>query len=141
MSYDLMVFEPTAAPADHAAFMTWYGEQMKWAEDRGYDDPKVSTPRLNAFFHDIIKKYPAMNGPYAAEDLDDDDEDDALVSDYSVGQSVIYIAFAWSKADGAYPDVLRLATEHQLGFFDVSSGKEEVWLPDGKGCLAIVHQA
>ncbi|QEI08689.1 hypothetical protein FXN63_24710 [Pigmentiphaga aceris] len=141
MSYDLMVFEPASAPADHDEFMTWYRAQTEWAEDHAYNDPKVSTPRLSAFFHEIIKQYPAMNGPYGVEELDDEDEDDALVSDYTVGQSVIYIAFAWSKAEGAYPEVLRLATKHQIGFFDVSSNNEEVWLPDGKGGLAIVHKA
>jgi hypothetical protein len=140
MSYDLMVFEPAAAPADHQEFLAWYRVQAEWAEDHGYDDPAVSTPALRAFFLELIQQYPAMNGPHAVE-IDEDDDDDLLASDYSVGQTVIYIAFSWSQAEPAYADVLRLAGKHQVGFFDVSSSQEQVWLPDGKGGLALAHAA
>ena len=45
MSYDLMVFDPEAAPVDRHAFMEWYEAQAEWSEDHSYDDPSVSTPR------------------------------------------------------------------------------------------------
>jgi hypothetical protein len=30
MSYDLMVFEPEAAPKDHSRFLEWCAEQTEW---------------------------------------------------------------------------------------------------------------
>lgn len=32
MSFDLMVFEPDAAPKDHDAFMKWYFKLTKWTD-------------------------------------------------------------------------------------------------------------
>jgi hypothetical protein len=55
-----------------------------------------------------------------------------------VGKSVIYCAFAWSKAELAYDTVFELAQKHGVGFFNVSSGNEEVWLPS-KGALNLAH--
>jgi hypothetical protein len=47
MSYDLMVFEPEAAPKDHDAFMEWYVNLTKW-NDGPYDDPAQTSARLRA---------------------------------------------------------------------------------------------
>ena len=138
MSYDLMVFEPTSAPAAREEFLAWYEGQAEWEEDHEYDDPKVSSPALKAFFLDLIQQYPPMNGPYAAEDLDEE-EDEVRLTDYTIGTTLIYIAFAWSQAEDAYTEVSRLAAKHQVGFFDASSEQAAVWLPDGKDGLAIVH--
>ncbi len=80
---------------------------------------------------DMIRVFPAMNGPFSSEELP---EDEASVSDYCVGTSVIYTAFAWSKAEAAYQSVFDLAAKHRLGFFD-ASGDGDVWLPDGAGSL------
>ena len=138
MSYDLMVFEPTSAPAARKEFLAWYEGQAEWAEDHEYDDPKVSSPALKAFFLDLIQQYPPMNGPYAAEDLDEE-EDEVRLTDYTIGTALIYIAFAWSQEQAAYAEVSRLAAKHQVGFFDASSEQAAVWLPDGKGGLAVAH--
>ncbi len=136
MSYDLMVFAPEAAPKDREAFMVWYDEQTEWEEKHSYDNPKVSTPALRAWFLEMIQAYPQMNGPFSSDDLP---QDEASVTDYSVGRSVIYAAFAWSKAAQAYQAMFSLAAKHGVGFFDVSSDHAEVWLPDGKGGLSIAH--
>ena len=128
MSYDLMVFDPDSAPRNRKAFMAWFEKQAEWSEKHGYDDPKVSTPALRAWFLEMIKKYPAMNGPYATEE----DNDDSEVTDYSVGKIVIYGAFAWSVADAAHKHMTKLAAKHAVGFFDVSSDDGGVWLPDEK---------
>lgn len=130
-----MVFETKAAPSEHAQFMSWYEQQTKWAEGHGYDDPAVSTVSLRAWFLDIIQSFPPLNGPLSKDDLP---EDEATATDYSVGESVIYCAFAWSKAEVAYDTVFDLAQKHGVGFFDVSSGNEEVWLPS-KGRLTLAH--
>lgn len=135
MSYDLMVFDPAAVPDGHAQFLDWYGQQIKWSEGHTYNDPGVSTPELRAWFMDMIVLFPSMNGPISQDQLP---EDEASMTDYSLGKSVIYCAFAWSKEQQAYATVFDLAQKHGLGFFDVSSESEEVWLPLG-GQLRIVY--
>ncbi len=130
-----MVFESNAAPTSHAQFMDWYEQQTQWAEGHGYDDPTVSTAKLRAWFMEIIQSFPPLNGPLSQDDLP---EDEASATDYSVGKSVIYCAFAWPKAELAYDTVFDLAQKHGVGFFNVSSGNEEVWLPSNNK-LSLAH--
>lgn len=135
MSYDLMVFEPEAAPKDHDAFMDWYFKLTKWA-DGPYDDPTRTSARLRAWVKDMQCAFPDMNAPDAEVHLQGDD---SALSDYTIGRQFVYASFAWSKAAAAVGEAERLAKLHGVGFFDVSSDGEEVWLPT-KGSLALVHQ-
>jgi hypothetical protein len=135
MSYDLAVFDPEATPQGRADFLAWFDRQAEWQEPHSYDDPKVSTPRLRAWFMAMIETFPALNGPHAPSDVVSDDR----VTDYSVGQSMIYAGFRWSMEGEARNTAFHLAEAHGVGFFDVSSGKGEVWLPDDKGKLAVAH--
>jgi hypothetical protein len=136
MSYDLMVFEPEAAPKDHYGFLEWCAEQTKWNEGHSYNDPSVTSARLRAWFLEVIRFFPTLNGVFAEEELP---EDEATAADYSIGRQMIYIGFAWSKAELACQTTLDLATKHDLGFFNISSQDEEVWLP-AEGGLILVHQ-
>ena len=113
-------------------FLAWYDRQTEWKESHGYDDPEVSTPSLRYWFLEMIEHFPAMNGAYAK---DDDCKDDASATDYSVGRTLIYAAFAWSKEKEALKTTFRLAEKHQVGFYRVSSRKGEVYLPDTCGKL------
>jgi hypothetical protein len=128
MSYDLMVFDVEAAPRNRSDFMAWYEQQTQWSESHGYNDPDVPTPPLRAWFREMIKSFPPMNGPLASEDMEDPN-----VTDYSVGRSVIYAAFAWSQAEAARRRMLTLAAKHRVGFFDVSAKDGAVWLPGPGG--------
>lgn len=123
MSYDLMVFDPDAAPKDRESFMSWYDKQTEWSEEHGYNDPTVATPALQAWFREMIQFFPPMNGPLAV------DSDASEVTDHSIGKSVIYSAFAWSVAERAYNKMRGLAIKHHVGFFDVSSDEGEILLP------------
>jgi hypothetical protein len=67
--------------------------------------------------------------------------DDPRVSMYGIGKHLIYVGFASAHGGAAYKACHRLAAEHGLGFYDVSSGEGAVWLPDGKGGLTIAHKA
>jgi hypothetical protein len=125
MSYDLAVFEPGAPPPNHAGFIAWYKEQTKWGEGHDYNDLKVTTPALHAWFLEIIQTYPALNGPYASEA----NVDNLKTTDYSIGKVMIYASFAWSQMENARPAMFALAKKHQIGFFDVSADDGEVWLP------------
>ncbi|MGH9741563.1 MAG: hypothetical protein ACRD51_04350 [Candidatus Acidiferrum sp.] len=136
MSYDLMVFEPMDIANNRNQFMEWYEEQTKWAEGHTYDDPAITTPSLRAWFLEIALSFPPLNGPLSKVDLPED-EDSA--TDYSIGMSVIYCSFAWSKASPAYDTVFKLAQKHSVGFLDASSENAEVWLPS-KGKLILAHR-
>jgi len=124
MSYDLMVFEPSAAPRARNDFMDWFDQQTQWAEPHGYNDPNVTSPPLRAWFLEMIESFPAMNGPYAADDIDD-----SKVTDYCIGKQVIYAAFAWSQAESAFLTMATLANKHGVGLYDVSSSEGAILFP------------
>src|SRR5262249_6736223 len=81
-------------------------------------------PLLKEWFRETIAVFPPMNGPLAS-----DDPDDPNVTDYSLGRSVIYGAFAWSEAEAAYKHVRDSAAKHGVGFFDVSVDHSDIWWP------------
>jgi hypothetical protein len=135
MSYDLGVFDPSVAPKSGPEFTNWYVVQTEWEEPHNYDDPAVSAPSLRAWFIDMIKEFPAMNGPFAQPDRGDDDR----VSDYSVGRSLIYVGFRWSEAQEAYEACYRLAAKHGVGFIDASGDEGDVWFPDGEDGRGLVR--
>lgn len=138
MSYDLAVFDPDVAPLERQEFLAWFDHQTEWNESHGYDDPRVSSPALRQWFLEMITQFPAMNGPYAQADMPDDE---ASLTDYSVGRSLIYAAFAWSKMEEAYEIMFRLAERHGVGFFNVSSTTSDVWLPNSNGALVLAHSS
>lgn len=135
MSYDLLVFDPTKAPSTAHDLEKWFAKQTRWEEDHSYDDPKVSTARLRAWFLTIVKAFPAMNGPYKPSEMP---ADESSLTDYSIGRDVIYIGFAWSKSEAALKMVLELAEKHGLGVQDVGASSLKVWLPDKKGRLRVI---
>src|SRR5690348_14677048 len=98
MSYDLAVFDPAAAPTEREAFLEWFDRQAEWGEPRDHNDPRGCSSAIRPWFYDMIAQFPAMNGPYSKEERP---EDEATLTDYSLGTSLVYAAFAWSKADQA----------------------------------------
>jgi hypothetical protein len=130
MSYDLMVFDTTAAPSTRSAFMEWYRQQTQWPESHGYNNPEVPASALREWFLEMIKTFPPMNGPLASDDFDD-----PKVTEYSLGETAIYACFAWSQAEQAYRQMFDLAAKHQVGFFDVSATDGDIWLPATHGKL------
>lgn len=126
MSYDLMVFELSAAPKTRKEFMAWYEEQTKWPEDHNYQDHAVTSVALQNWFKEMIKYFPPMNGPLASDDVDD-----PKVTDHCIGKNAIYSAFAWSVAEDAHPKMRELAIKHSVGIFDVSAENGEILFPGG----------
>ena len=80
MSYDLMVFELSAAPKERKEFMDWYDRQTEWSEDHDYQDYKVATESLQQWFSEMIRSFPPIDGPLATDDFDD-----PKATDYSIG--------------------------------------------------------
>lgn len=125
-----MVFDPQDAPRDRARFMAWYDRTTEWSEGHSYDDPAQTTPDLRAWYGDIRKTFPNLNGPGAPSDADFDKVGDKL-TDYSIGHHAIYASFRWSEAEEAYPLVRMLAVSHKVGFYDASGdeGDGEIYFP------------
>ena len=138
MSYDLLVFAPDQAPTAREEFLSWWEKQSEWSEGHSYADPSVSTPALRNWFSEMIEAWPAMNGPFAPAEWP---KDLSSMVDYSLGRSVMYTCFRWEAAEKAYGAVFAAAAKHGVGFFDASSDRGEVWLPDGKGGLVLAHSS
>lgn len=133
MSYDIMVFEKSKAPKTKADFMKWYEAQTEWSEDHDYQSVNVTSPSLKNWFIEIKDTFPPMNGELAPDDelMDEDENLEAHLTDYSIGHDVIYGAFSWSLAEEAYNFVTQLAKKHDVGFFDVSGIDGDIIMPDG----------
>lgn len=129
MSYDLMVFEAKKAPKNQKDFLNWYLLQTKWEEDHGYNDPKVSSSNLQNWFLEMIQTFPAMNGPLSPsdEEIDNDENLEKHLTDYSVGKDIIYAAFNWSLSEEANRKMKELAVKHGVGFYDVSGSGQIIW--------------
>jgi hypothetical protein len=136
MSYYLMVFDPQAAPRQRDEFLAWFREQTQWKETHDYNEPVALAPILRPYFTELITAFPPMNGSYRSEDVDD-----PKVTDYSIGSSIIYGAFAWSVAEEARRHLRSLAVKHGVGFFDVSTENGEIWIPEGKDTKSQVGES
>lgn len=132
MSYDLMVFNPMVAPQSEIEFLKWYDEQTTWSEPHNYVDPIVTSDKLKDWFNDIIKEFPALNGPCSPEDVEELESE--YSTDYSIGKNVVYASFRWSVAEKAYSTMFELAQKHQIGFYD-ASGSGDILFPNQNGEL------
>jgi hypothetical protein len=121
MSYDLVVFDAASAPRDLDSLFEWLDAQDATMTD--FDDVSVTTSALRAWFMDMIKDYPAMNGPLAASDAEE-----SRVTDYSIAPFSITAALSYSVAGNGAAHAFRLAQKHRVGFFDMSGGTE-AWFP------------
>ncbi|MEK3659793.1 hypothetical protein NSQ29_09515 [Paenibacillus sp. FSL F4-0236] len=129
MSYDLMAFETSKAPQERAAFMKWYEQQVQWSEDHAYNDPSVLSEALQRFYSELSEQFPNMNVEDEIFEAMEEAGTDNRLTDYSLGTSVIYAAFAYSVADQAYTAMRELAIKHKVGFFDVSSNEGDIIFP------------
>ena len=127
-----MVFEKSKAPSTYEDFIEWFYKQTQWSEEHDYMSSSVTTPSLRSWFMEMKDVFPPMNGEYSPNDdlIEADENLEEHLTDYGIGNNVIYMAFAWSLAEEAYNLVTQLAIKHAVGFFDVS-GNEEVIFPDG----------
>lgn len=134
MSYDLMVFEQKKVPKTKLEFMEWYHKLAQWEEGHSYDDVSICCPELQGWYQEMLKTFPAMNGPDYSADFDDEMEN--RLTDYCIAKDAVYIAFAWSTAELAYETVVSLARKHGVGFFDVSGSEGDIILSDGSDIIS-----
>jgi hypothetical protein len=122
MSYDLMAFKEDVAPESKDDFMKWFGDQTNWKHDYDYTNPDNSSGELRAWFSEMIKTFPPMNGPLASDGVDDHN-----ISDYSIAPDSIYVTFAWSVAEKAKTTAVALSKKHGVGIFDASSSNRDIY--------------
>jgi hypothetical protein len=120
MSYDILAFD-SAATTD-AAFSEWWDGQSQWLEDHSYDTPDVTTSALQAFYADLIRDFPPMNGPGAPTDqeIERDPSLEARLTDYSIGTQLVYAGFSWSQEQSARTRFQQLADAHGVAVAMVS---------------------
>ena len=128
------MFDPLAPPSTRDGFLAWYRSQTEWKEGHSYDSPEVATPNLRVWFLEMLEEHPAMNGPYASDDVDN-----SKLTVYSIGETLVYAAFSWSEAEDALKLTFRLAVKHGVGFFNVSADNGGVWVPDQAGNHLCIH--
>jgi len=121
MSYDLSVFDPSAAPRDRAGFKAWFSEQVEDGECYFVG----SSDCLRAWHAAMLPNWPDM------QEVDDDQVDDPHITGYNCTPQSIYFDFRWSVADEAYEATRRHAVECGVGFYDVSGdeGDGEIYFP------------
>lgn len=130
MSYDILVFDPSHVPSGRKAFLDWWDAQGDWSsEPHPHDDPGFTTPRLRAWFMEMIERHPPLNGPYAVSRH-------RRAADYCIGRFLIYIAISIDK-QATHERAFELAGKHGLGLYEPSSPKGEIWLP-GTGATLVL---
>ncbi len=138
MSYDLVVFEAGAAPGDRAEFLAWYTEAARLGDCILSSNPATATPMLQAWYRDMIKQFPPVDGPDAVWI---GDRDSQLVADYRFTPAAVFVAFQWEASRHAHRQAIKLARTHGVGFFDASGEDTAVWGPSPKGAYTILHRS
>ncbi len=126
MSYDLIVFDPDVAPREMIA--EWYGDVMEADADYDTSDPSSTSPRLRAFYDEMRRKFPPLNGPHANRFSDSD-----FLTGYEFHPGLIYMDFRWSRAEAAGTAVLAGAEKHGIGMFDPQDSGDGVMLVGAVG--------
>lgn len=134
MGFYLMVFDLEKAPTTKTEFLQWYKEVTDWRDEEKYDDITISTPPIQQWFHEMIETYPPMNGELSPsdEELEQIEGLEDRMTDYSIGDSFIYMCFAWSVADKAYDSAVKSAFKNGLGVFYMGTTDDDmmIMLPD-----------
>ena len=137
MSYDVMVFEPSAAPADRAGFLAWYSSVACTGDGKLTNDPATTTPALQAWFRDMIRYFPSTVGPDGSALMDIEDNKHG---EYRFAEPAVFAGFHWESSRHVYRQATKLARTHNVGFFEVSGETAAVWGPTPKGHYALMHR-
>ena len=102
MSADLMVFDKSKEPVEPMQFLKWFYEKTAWTSDRDYYDIKGMSPELVNFFMEIIREYPAMNGPISPSDeemekIEDNLEQESRLTEYNIDDDLIYSGLSFDS--------------------------------------------
>ena len=135
MSYDLIVFEPDAAPRDRMEFLDWIKDAAR--EDGGArSGPPSASPALWAWRNDMFEAFPASDGPRAFDPYSTLATRNAT---YRLVRHAIIAGFHWEASGAALFQVKKLVQKHRLGFFDASGEARPVWMVSRRRRFEIVH--
>jgi hypothetical protein len=137
MSYDLMVFDPAGPPSDRLGFLNWYAEVARMGDGKLTSDPATTGPALQAWYRDMIREFPAVNGPDATGSAD---MDNVKRTEYRFTEKAIIASFQWEASRHALRQAGKVARRHSVGLFDVSGETGAVWAPTSKGHYALTHR-
>lgn len=120
MSYDILIFEPDATTDED--FPRWWKRISRWEEPHDYDTTERSIPEIRAFYRDLIRTFPPINGPHALaeEELDAREAEGPPVADYTIGTNFIYVSVSWSDANTLVKIVGPMAWTQRLAVAYVS---------------------
>ncbi len=129
MSVDFVVFDPTDAPREAAAFRQWYADVAEWRDGESNFDPKHSSPALQNWYAGMTGEFPNLN--LAGEDAHTDDR----WVDYSFGRHVIQVGMTSRHANEAWALAKAKAADLGLGTYDCMSddgrNNRTIVFPDG----------
>ena len=118
MSYDLLVFEPAAAPADRIAFIAWFSQVIRLREGHLLPDPAQASPALRNWYEGMTRAFPHL-GTAGADRTEM--QEDQINTDYRFSPDAIFARFEWKVSRKAYHLGMKLARTYGLGFFDASA--------------------
>lgn len=134
MSYDLLVFEPGAAPVhDRLAFLAWFKQVVRLREGHLASDPARTSPALRGWYEEMTQVFPHVVGGHAG--LDDSDN---FKADYRFAPHAVFARFEWPVSRKAHYHAMKHARLKHLGFFD-ASGETAAAYTFVKGRFMIAH--
>lgn len=136
MSYDLLVFEPTAAPDDRVAFIAWFSQVIRLREGHLLSDPSYASPALRSWYEGMGRAFPHIGTADAGRA---EMQEDQINADYRFSPNAIFARFEWQVSRKAYHLAMKLARTYGLGFFD-ASGDNAMCYTWANGRFVVAHR-
>ncbi|MBI1362069.1 MAG: hypothetical protein GC155_17470 [Alphaproteobacteria bacterium] len=134
MSYDLVAFDPAAAPRERTAFLGWIKTALSETPSAG--DPAAAAPELWAWRNDMSQTFPAADAPGAFDPYSPSETRNAS---YRFANKLVIASLHWDVSGQAIYQARRSAQAHRIGLFDASGTDRCVWMVSGRGRFEIVH--
>lgn len=136
MSYDLLVFEPGAAPDDRLAFMAWFSQVVRLRDGHLRTDPERTAPALRNWYEGMTQAFPPIGSDRAGRI---EMQEDQLNADYRFSEQAVFARFEWKVSRKAYHLGMKLARMYGLGFFD-ASGENAMCYTVANGRFVLAHR-
>jgi hypothetical protein len=138
VSYDLIAFDPTEAPADRLEFLDWIQRAFRSTDGNTNADIATLSLGLQAWHREMRERYPHDYDPHAWPP-----------GTYSVSKHASYrftkhavsVSVAWDDTGPAFHRAKKAAMACGLGLFEVSGADSAVWMVSKRKRFEIVHSA
>lgn len=137
MSYDLLVFEPGAAPVeDRTAFLAWFSQVVRLRDGHLLSDPAQTSPALQRWYAGMTEAFPHIGSARAGQSEMQEDE---INADYRFAPAAVFARFEWQVSRKAYHLAMKHARANGLGFFD-ASGESALCYTVVNGRFILAHR-